>query len=84
MVDLDDTTHCPRALGCEVCTAGTPLGVYCLTLCGHCAERGEHDPGSLLRLGWGEAARRAGAHADHLGIDLDEMAEVLRAEAGEG
>jgi hypothetical protein len=89
VVDLDDTTHCPIAGRCEHCgrvagelgvaTLGTPLGVYCATLCEACA-----DPGALGRppppqMSWGEAAQRVGEHCEHLGIDLDQMAEALQA-----
>lgn len=46
-LDLDATDACPLDERCENCgastdldvaTAGTPVGVYCLTLCGTCAD----------------------------------------------
>ncbi|SRR6266540_3181815 len=99
-IDLDDTIRCPILGHCEHCgrvvadlavaTLGTPLGVYCATLCDQCAEpelqttKGR-TPGGLIGtrppMSWGEAASRVGEHCEHLGIDLDQMADALKAEA---
>ena len=48
------------------------LGVACVTLCSWYAE-----DGAVPAAPVGAAARMAGAHAGHLGIDLDEMAAAL-------
>lgn len=78
--DLDDTTHCGPDRWCLNCgtgddldvgTAGSPLGVFCLTLCGRCAG-----VGSLPRLSAGRAAQMVGLHCAHLGVDLDHPAVV--------
>ncbi|MDQ3274101.1 MAG: hypothetical protein M3Q39_03480 [Actinomycetota bacterium] len=51
-VDLDATDACPLEERCENCaaradldvaTAGSPVGIYCLTLCGH-LHRCRHRP----------------------------------------
>ncbi len=82
--DVDDTTGCALDERCEQCgsgdeddlavaTAGTPVGVYCLTLCGPCADAGRvPEPG-----GWSAAVTRVLAHCGHLGIDADQMAAQL-------
>jgi len=88
-LDLDRTEGCPRDEWCENCetredldvaSAGTPLGVYCLTLCRSCIDVGQvPEPGS-----WSDAAARVREHCGHLGIDLDQMAEARAGEqAGE-
>lgn len=78
-VDLDDTGECPIAESCESCsttedlavgTAGTTLGVYCLTLCGTCCAR------PLPSMDLLDALTRVGRHCQHLGIDLDAMASL--------
>ncbi|MQA16123.1 MAG: hypothetical protein GEV09_18820 [Pseudonocardiaceae bacterium] len=84
-LDLDARDACPLAEHCENCratgdldvaTATTAVGVYCLTLCADCAERGAvPDPD-----GWPGAASRVCTHCGHLGIDLDQMADALDAE----
>jgi hypothetical protein len=51
----------------------TPLGVLCLTLCPLCAGSSVAPPVSL-----GTAVRLVGQHAEHLGIDLDEMAAAMQ------
>jgi hypothetical protein len=33
---------------------------------------------------WGQACERVGAHCQHLGIDLDQMAALLHADYQEG
>lgn len=83
-VDLDDTTNCPTGHRCESCGAekgnlavetarASTLGVICLTLCRRCAAFDDQLPVSI-----GTAIRLVGQHCQHLGIDLDEMAELLR------
>ena len=83
-LDVDDTGSCPVAVSCAGCgarrdlavaTAGTPLGVFCLTLCGSCAETGELPHHSFVL-----AAGAVMEHCDHLDCDLDEMAAVLAGE----
>jgi hypothetical protein len=83
--NLDDTSRCPVAMGCESCdeaedldvvTLGTPLGVYCLTLCGTCVAAGRF-PTDLV-----STAMLVVRHCEHLGLDLDHMAVVRAAEAG--
>ena len=85
MIDLDDVERCPLGHRCESCgveradlqvrTVTTPLGVMCLTLCPRCAGSGVVPPVSL-----GTAVRLTAQHAEHLGIDLDEMAAAMEAE----
>jgi hypothetical protein len=81
---LDDVSNCPRATECASCggdeqldraTGQTPVGVFCLTLCIDCAETER-----LPVLGWRTAVERAGEHAAHLGIDVDEMGRLMAAE----
>jgi len=82
-LDLDATDACPLDERCENCgastdldvaTAGTPVGVYCLTLCGTCADADTvPEPG-----GWSRAVVRVLEHCEHLGIDLDQMAAQLK------
>jgi hypothetical protein len=82
---LDDTDSCPVAASCEGCgstwrlsvvTAQTSVGVHCVTWCGVCAENGR-----LPAVGsWVQAIERSGAHAVHLGIDVDQMAEMMAEE----
>jgi hypothetical protein len=55
-----------------VATADTALGVLCLTLCPRCAVPNVAPPVSV-----GTAVRLVGQHCAHLGIDVDEMAEIL-------
>jgi hypothetical protein len=99
MIDLDNTAHCTVAGHCENCgriaslatvqelaayTAGTPIGVYCLTLCDSCSDDDDRVVASARRLpemSLGEAARRVAEHCQHLGIDLDQMADALKTEA---
>jgi hypothetical protein len=82
---------CPRADRCEACgttralevaTYETPVGVFCATVCGQCLSLGMAPP---VRS-WGQACERVGAHCQHLGIDLDQMADLLHPdpEKGEG
>lgn len=77
-VDVDDVSACPLAARCEACgaaadldaaTVGTPVGVYCATLCGPCFDKGR----GPRRLGWGATTERVLAHCGHLGIDVEQM-----------
>ncbi len=86
---LGPTLRCPRAGRCEACgnaedldlaTYQTPVGVFCATVCGACIDAGKAPP---VR-GWARAVERVGAHCEHLGIDVDEMAARLDAERREG
>ncbi len=85
---LGPTLRCPRAGRCEACgstqalevaTYQTPVGVFCATVCGACVDSGKAPP---VR-GWAQAVERVGAHCEHLGIDVDEMAARLDAERRE-
>lgn len=88
-VDIDDTSRCPAATACEGCGTATVLavgtaeargigaGVFCVTLCADCVL--EPLP-SLAPL---EALTRVCRHAEHLGIDLDLMAELVRSAGGD-
>lgn len=91
MINLDDTSACPAAAECEVCgglrgalldvvTATTQVGVHCLTICDTCREMCS---ASLVMppVNVVHAADRAARHAGHLGIDLDQMAAAMTAEA---
>jgi hypothetical protein len=87
VTDLDDTSGCPVAGRCEscgagpesdlaVCTVSTRVSVLCLTLCAGCG-----DLSVPVRLsGWIETFERVCAHVEHLGITLDEMAQLLEQE----
>lgn len=90
MISLDDTSRCPIGVRCESCGAEGPgltvhtvelgrLGVACLTLCPRCAEADTAPPVAV-----GTAVRIVGQHCAHLGITLDEMAELLTEQAEEG
>jgi hypothetical protein len=79
MVYLDDTSRCPVGPGCEGCgrldelvvsTADTPVGVLCMTLCEACELAG-----MVPVLGPAEETARVLQHGDHLGIDVEQMAE---------
>jgi hypothetical protein len=50
-----------------------PLGAACLTMCPRCAGSGVVPPVAV-----GTAVRLVAQHCEHLGIDLDAMAELLR------
>lgn len=87
-LDVDATDGCPTAPACASCsaggelavhTAGTPVGVYCVTLCWPCAEAGD-----LPQLGgWAAAVELVLAHCGHLGCDSDEMAAALLVDEGQ-
>ena len=82
-VNLDDVSGCPLGVLCEscgverddlaVCTVELgPLGVACLTMCPRCAGSDVAPPVSV-----GTASRLVLQHCIHLGITVDEMAELL-------
>jgi hypothetical protein len=79
---LGPSRRCPHAGRCEACgatrqlevaTYQTPVGVFCATVCGPCVDAGKPPP---VRS-WGGAVERVGAHCQHLGIDVDQMAALL-------
>lgn len=81
MIDLDDISNCPLAGTCAVCgntedldvgTLGTPVGVFCITLCPACVEYDQ-----TPRLTPVAAVRASLEHCAHLGIDADQMAEAM-------
>lgn len=85
---LGPSPNCPLGRRCEACGAGrdlevatyqTPVGVFCATVCCRCVAAGNAPP---VRS-WGQACERVGEHCQHLGIDLDQMADLLQAEGGE-
>ena len=85
---LGPSRRCPPARRCEACgatralevaTYETPVGVFCATVCGQCLSLGMAPP---VRS-WGQACERVGAHCQHLGIDLDQMADLLQAKREE-
>jgi hypothetical protein len=85
---LGPSTACPRAGRCEACgtsraldvaTYQTPVGVFCATVCRRCVAAGN----APLVRSWGQACERVGAHCQHLGIDLDQMADLLHSNAEE-
>jgi hypothetical protein len=82
-VDLDDTSGCPIGVRCESCGVEAPgltvqtaelsrLGIACLTLCPRCSSSGVTPPVSV-----GTAVRLVAQHCQHLGITVDDMAEVM-------
>ena len=82
---LGPAVGCPRAGRCEACgstralevaTYQTPVGVFCATVCGACIDTDTAPPVA----GWAQAVERVGAHCEHLGIDVDEMAALLDTE----
>jgi hypothetical protein len=86
---LGPSAACPRAGRCEACgtprtlevaTYQTPVGVFCATVCCRCLRA--HNPPPVRS--WGQACERVGAHCQHLGIDLDQMADLLYPDAAEG
>jgi hypothetical protein len=86
---LGPVARCPLAARCQACgtardldvaTYQTPVGVCCATVCRACVAAGGPPP---IRS-WGQACEWVGEHCHHLGIDLDQMAELLQAERQEG
>ena len=82
---LGPSAACPRAGRCEACggtralevaTYQTPVGVFCATVCGRCLRVGM----APAVRSWGQACERVAAHCQHLGLDLEEMADMLEAE----
>lgn len=89
-IDLHDTESCPVAgvcLGCgivecavsdpassvmTVTTASSALGVFCVTLCPDCLRTGV---GAMV--GVVTAIEMVMRHCEHLGIDVDQMAEQM-------
>lgn len=81
---LDDTSNCPVLKQCESCgsedddlavaTVNYGFGVMCVTLCEPCTD------GELPSINVITAAKRGLMHAEHLSMDLDQIAEVLEAE----
>jgi hypothetical protein len=79
---LGPSRRCPRAGRCEACGAArhlevatyqTPVGVFCATVCACCLAAGN----SPAVRSWPGAVERVGAHCQHLGIDVDQMAALL-------
>lgn len=73
--DPDDDLADRRAGSVELRVATThlgPMGVSCLTVCGQCRDSGDFPSVSIVA-----AARLVCRHAEHLGIDLDQMAAAL-------
>lgn len=77
MVYLDDTHHCPVGPECEGCggldelavvTGDTPAGVLCMTLCDACEVTGV-----LPILSPAEETARVLEHAQHVGVDVDQL-----------
>jgi hypothetical protein len=85
---LGPCRRCPRADRCEACgtarqldvaTYLTPVGVFCATICTPCVDAGKAPP---VRS-WPGAVERVGAHCEHLGIDVDQMASLLHVDQEE-
>ena len=77
MANLDDTRHCPVGPECEGCggldelamvTGDTPAGVLCMTLCDACEVTGV-----LPILSPAEETARVLEHAQHVGVDVDQL-----------
>ena len=72
---LGPCRHCPRARRCEACCANRLLEVATYqTPVGGTRRRWAPGP---------ERSSESGAHCEHLGIDLDQMAALLHGE-GDG
>jgi hypothetical protein len=87
VIDLDDTSRCPLGVRCEACGAEAErlavctaelgrLGVACLTMCPRCAAGGT---GAVVAasVSVSTAVRLVLQHCAHLGVDADDMAELL-------
>lgn len=79
MLDLHTTARCPHETCCHICgctsnlrvvTYTTRLGVYCASVCADCI-------GAVHAMPVFTNASRVGAHCEHLGIYLDQMADAL-------
>lgn len=77
-VDPDDTSRCPTGLWCASCespddlavgSAESPVGIFCVTLCGDCAEAGRLP----AFRSWLEAIARVHDHAEHLDCTVDDL-----------
>ena len=91
-IDIDPlapSPDCPLGDRCQACggtrhlevaTYQTPVGVFCATVCWPCADAGNPPP---VRS-WSQACQRVGEHCQHLGIDLEQMADILQAEREAG
>jgi hypothetical protein len=86
---LGPTVGCPLGRRCGACGGSqrlavasyqTPVGVFCATVCRACVAAGAAPP---IRS-WGQACEGVGAHCQHLGLDLDQMAALLQADHQEG
>lgn len=86
-VDIDDTSRCPLGHRCESCGAERddlavttalfgPIGVACVTMCPRCARSLQAPPVAVAT-----AVRLVGQHCEHVGITVDDMAELLDDEA---
>ena len=83
-IDLDDVSHCPLGVRCEidgserpdlvVDTFDTPVGVLCLSICPDHVAPKMSPPVSVAT-----AFRLVGQHCAHLGIDVDQAAAAWRA-----
>jgi hypothetical protein len=85
---LGPSPGCPRTGRCEACgtprglevaTYQTVVGVFCATVCWRCLRVGNPPP---VRS-WGQACARVAEHCQHLGLDLDQMADLLEGEREE-
>jgi hypothetical protein len=83
-IDLDNIDNCPSTGLCAGCEAetdlrpsivSTPVGVYCTTLCEECIEADR-----LPKLSYLSAYEAVGEHCVHLGITLDDMADISRSQ----
>jgi len=78
--DLDDTSGCPNHGPCEQCGTEEDVytstfqswctGVFCLRLCENCTDTID------VRLDVLTTMNRVWEHCDHLGITVDEMADI--------
>jgi hypothetical protein len=56
----------------------TPVGVFYTTSCDPCVAAGTPPP----MRSWPGTVERVGAHCQHVGIDVDQMAALLYGEGG--
>lgn len=77
---LDDLTNCPLKAECDtcggvsttLCSAQTPVGVLCFSLCRHCAAESRLPNVEAL-----DAVQRAAKHAGHIGMSPHEMSATM-------
>lgn len=78
---LDDTTRCPVGDSCVSCrgtealsvhTVGSLVGVFCVTVCAPCVQWED-----LPNWAVASAANASLEHCAHLGITVDDMAELM-------